>query len=65
MKRDPLTVRLERAGRLLQQRRETSAAEDCYTAADILRRAERHIVKMLAHLQRLQEDAEAKRGPEA
>jgi hypothetical protein len=61
VKRDPLNVRLERAGRILQNNRETSAAEDCYTAADILRRAERQIVKLLAYVQKL----EAKRGFEA
>lgn len=61
MNPSPLHARLERAGRLLQNQRETSAAEDCYKAADVLRRAERQIVKLLAYVTKL----EAKRGSEA
>jgi hypothetical protein len=50
----PLHARLERAGRILQDRHETCAAEDCYKAADVLRRAERQIVKLLAYVQKLE-----------
>lgn len=50
----PLPSKLERAGRLLQKHRETAAADDCYHAAEVLARTERHIVKLLAYVQKLE-----------
>jgi hypothetical protein len=43
----PLHARLERAGRILREHRETSAAEDCFKAADVLKEAARQISRVL------------------